>query len=311
MAVKECVICGNCKKLISGKATGKCPVCNKEFVGYEVGSPVMKELFVEGRSPTSDETYKLRNTPFSRKSLSAGERKKGIQSIIIGIVAPPLFILFGLWVINNFVGPGVLFFGYGALIAAPIFAILFIFTWGINVLVRDPRKKNIKNVFLWIWRESYKDALDNDLENDKEGHCKYAYGSVIRCAPDTVSDRVSEESLKEYLSKIRNTFKVILDEASEGINTSCKWKDGSNVRNIWNTSWKISEETINILNENETENGISKATGCFTVKKILSQVEGDDTYELHVAAVSVKVGGYYIKNGDYWFSYDLMPEIVK
>ena len=287
MAVKECVICGNCKKIITGKATGKCPSCNKEFTGYEVGSPVMRELFVEGRNPTSDETYKLKNTPFPRKSLSAGEMKSGIMSIIFGIIVPPLFVLFGLWVINNFRGPGVLFFGYGALLVAPIFAILLIFVGGINVLVRDPRKKNIKKVFLWIWKDSYENALDNDLENDKAAHSKYAFGSVIRCAPDAISDRVSEESLKEYLSEMRNAFKVILDEASEGINTSCKWKNGSNVINNWNTSWKISEETITILNENETEDGVSKAIGCFTVKKILSQLEGDDTYELHVAAVSV------------------------
>ena len=302
MAIKKCIICANCKCLIRGRASGKCPFCNKGFTGTEVGVPVTMKLLLEGRSPTSEEIGILKNVPFERKSISVGERNKGIWLNILGVVVPPLGILFGLWVIKTFVGPGVIVFGYGMFIASPIFAIVFI-SWGINILVRDPRKKNVRDAFVWIWKESYKDGLESD------SNCIDTYGSVIRSVPNAISDNISTETMKEYLLKIRSVFETFFDEASEGIDTSCLCKDESVVNN-WSSNWEILEDSIRLLSEKETENGVCRAVGRFIAKKILSQIEGDDIYELHVAAVSVKVGGYYIKNGDYWFSYDLMPEIV-
>ena len=306
MAVKKSIICGNCRALIYGDAVGKCPTCRNEFNGKEVGVPVAVELRMESRRLENEVIDRLKSVPFQRKSLSAGERKKGFLNIFLGVVIPPLILLFGLWVINNFKGPGVIFFGYGSLFAAPIFAVLLIVVWGINVLVREPRKKNAKAVFKWIWQESYRDALTDGSEKSFE----YAYGSVIRCVPNHISDTIDKNSLKEYLSNIRNTFERILDEKSKGLDTSCKWKNGAAVGS-WTTKLDFQDLSICLDEENELKSGIKEATGSFTITRILSHVSGDDTYELHLASIFAKIHNYYVKNGNFWFTCDLMPKIVE
>ncbi|MDR1983373.1 MAG: hypothetical protein LBQ28_00900 [Prevotellaceae bacterium] len=303
MAIKKCIICGNCRSLVHGAAQGKCPVCDGIYTGKEVGVPVTVEVQMKSRRPERAEIDKLKNAPFARKSASKSEINTAVGYILMGIIVSPLMLLFGLWVINGFKGPGVLVFGYGAVIAAPILFIALVIG-GIYMFVRDPRKKTVKDVFNWIWSESYKEALFN--VNDKNKGYEYAYGSVIRCVPSVLSNRISKDILAAYLSKIQNSFKTIIDEKFD---TSCKWKDGSPV-DAWNSRWD--EPLITAIGENEIESGLKAATMNITVKRVLKQgVSNDDAYEIDVAYLSVKINGYYIKNGNYWIPYDLMPEIIE
>jgi hypothetical protein len=308
METLECIICENCRNLVygEGRKAKKCPNCHSIYTGKEVGVPITGEIHLESRIPERNETEMLKNTVFKRKKLSPGEIKLGIILILCGIIIPPIAIAFGIHVFSNYIGPGVIFWGGGAFIVA-IGAIVAFFV-GFYFLLREPRKKSLVNVFEWVWSESYGEIFSADSKNEY----KNAYGSVIRCVPDKISDTVNLESLKEYLLKMKNYCRAFLDEKSKGLNLSCqlnfkfKFKKPL-IMDEWTSAWALSN--IIIENENNLGSYVKAATGSFTITKTLSCKQGDYECKLNVASVSIKIYGYYIKSGKYWFPYDLMPKI--
>lgn len=306
MAVKKITICGNCKKAFSTATQGKCPNCGNKLTGDEVGTTITTELRMEGRRPTSKEMERLKNVPFKRIPVSKEESNKGLKNIATGIIATPLIILFGLWVISSFKGPGTLIFGYGSILVSPVIAFLFIGSLGINILIRDPRKKTIAKVFHWMWKESYQNALIDGKENS----FNYAYGTIMRTVPDSISGGISKETLKTYLRETREALVKTMDESDKELDLSLYWKNDvvKNARD-WKTIFVFEEHLLQLEREEEIENGVCEATGSFVITKTLQWDDSNDTLELDIAALLVKVHGYYIKNGDYWLPYDLMPEL--
>ena len=307
MAIKKSIICGKCRSLIIGEAKGNCPTCGKPFDGNEAGVPLNAEMEMKSLRPSQEELDKLTNEPFKRKPLSGGEAKKGIRNTLLGIFIPPLMVLFGLWVIKTFRGPGVILFGFGSVIAAPVFAVVLI-VMGLQLLFRDPRKKSAETAIKWIWYDSYKDALTGPIDAFHK-NTGYAYGSVIRCVPNIISEKIESHILKNYLQKFRNTIEKTLDEKSSSIDSTCKWKNGTST-GTWNSKLEFQDNSIHVDSIMEDKGSFKEITYSFKIEKVLYQVSGEDTYELHAAAAVVKINGHYIKNGKYWFAYDLMPEFV-
>jgi hypothetical protein len=307
METIECIICGKCESLVynEGKTAKKCPYCGNVYTGKEIGVPVITEIHLESRTPGRDETHMLKKTEFKRKKLSSGEIKLGIILIICGIIICPLAIMLGIHVFENYIGPGIIFWGVGAFLVAIGAAVAF--CAGINFLVRNPRKKSLKKALEWVWSESYGSVFNFDSKNEY----KDAYLSVIRCVPNTISDKINEETIKEYLLKLKNYFRAVLDEKTKGMNPSSKLNIKKSKRPLLMNDWtgKLILSKVTVEDENEVENGVKTATGSFTFTKVFSCKQGEYEYKLDAALLLIKVHNYYIKTGEYWFPYDLMPEI--
>jgi hypothetical protein len=282
----------------------KCVKCGRPFTGKEVGVPELKQLRFEGKLPSGIEH--LRNIPFARKPLSSGEVKNAVISILIGIIGGPLIVLFGLWVIGRFRGPGVLFFGYGGVLAGVI-TLLVLPIMGLHILLRDPRKKSIKGVVNWIWKESYFNNVD--FTAARYISADDAAASAMRAVPAEISDAIGTETLKSYIIRIREAVDNVLTEEAAKVDTTGIFTNGHSI--IWSTGDSLEIDYPEITAETEKETGLKEATGTFKIVKNLSVSKNDkgDTYRLAVSAVELSIHGFYVNNGKFWFPVDLMPEI--
>jgi hypothetical protein len=307
MTTEKTVICGNCRTLVL-LGSSKCGKCGQALTGKEAGIPAVRQLRFEGRVPDPSEIGHLRDIPFAKKPVTAGEAKNAVIMIIIGIIGGPLLVLFGLWVIGKFRGPGVLFFGYGGVLAGGII-LLAAPIMGLHKLLRDPRKKNIKGVFNWIWKESY--FNNPDFTADRYISAADACGSAVRAVPSGISDAAGMEALKAYITRIREAVDKVLNEESAKVDVTGTFASGTSIN--WVTGGTLEVGYPEITAETEKENGLKEATGTLKIVKNLSVSRNDkgDTYTLAVSAVELSIHGFYATNGKYWFPVDLTPEIVE
>jgi hypothetical protein len=303
MSTEKTMICGNCKTL-AVLGGSKCGKCGQPFTGKEVGVPEAKQLRVEGKLPSGIEH--LRNLSFARKPVSPGELKDAVISILIGIIGGPLIILFGFWVIGNFRGPGVLFFGYGGVLAGVIM-LLVLTIMGLNKLLRDPRQKSIKNILHWIWKGSY--FNNADFNASRYISADDAAASAIRAVPAEISDAAGKETLKTYITGIREAVDKVLTEEAAKVDTSGIFTSGRSI--TWTAGDSLEIGPPEISAETEKEDGLKKATGTFKIVKNLTVSRNDkgDTYSLAAAAVELSIHNFYVNSGKFWFPVDLMPEI--
>jgi hypothetical protein len=303
MSTEKTMICGNCKTL-AVLGGSKCGKCGQPFTGKEAGVPEAKQLRFEGTLPSGIEY--LRNILFARKPLSSGEINNAVISILIGVIGGPLIILFGLWVIDRFRGSGVLFFGYGGVLAGAV-ALLVMPIMGLHKLLRDPRKKKIKDVVDWIWKESY--FNNADFTASRYISADDAGASAIRAVPAEISNAIDAETLKSYITRIREAVDKVLTEEAAKVDTSGIFTSGRSI--TWAAGDRLEIGYPEITAETEKETGLKEATGTFKIVKNLTVSKNDkgDTYSLAVSAVELSIHGFYVTNGKFWFPVDLMPEI--
>lgn len=305
MATYDVKICAKCRKLIIGANAQQCPICKEDFDGNEVGTPEVATIMTRAHMPAMQDINTLLTAATKRKPPTGADVRKAFTLFAISITVGPLAMLFGQWVIRNFRGPGVIFFGYGALIAGPaIFVVCII--WGLNLLLRDGRKKTIEKAFEWIWDKSYyAGKLAGGVEKAEQ-----SAASALRAVPSVVCDNVS--IVAQYIEGLRTTIKELLDEQSAAIDLTCLNKTGGEFPVA---GWSESEPAIEtrIDNQREIQPGVKEVWGTLKVTKKLSRSTGSgnnsDTYILAVSAVEVKLFGIYVSNGKYWFPFDLLPEI--
>jgi hypothetical protein len=313
MATEKTAICGSCRTIVilgnaAALAGSKCKKCGQPFTGNEAGIPKPKQLRLEGRIPAPSEIGQLRRVPFAKKPLSSGELKEAVFTILAGVIGGPLLVLFGRWVIGKFTGPGVLFFGYGGVLAGAIILPLMLIM-GIYKILRNPRKKSIKDVFDWIWKESY--FNNTNFTAERYISVDDAYSSAVRAVPSEISDAADMETLKAYITRIRERVDQALDKEEAKVDVTGKFTNGASVN--W-TAGNIPDVGYpEIGAETEKEEGIKEASGTLKIVKRLTVPKNNkgDTYTLDVSAVELSIHGLYVNNGKYWFPLDLMPEIAE
>jgi hypothetical protein len=298
------IICSKCRKLFSINEK-KCPACETPVAGNETGFPPMLSISMECKKPENEIFEKLMKEPFKKTGPSEGEAKSARNKILIGIGILLFGVLFGMWVINTFRGFGVIVFGYGSLIAGPIGFIVFL-KEGVKLLTRDGRKKSVKESFIWLWAESYYGEIFSKGKRSVEYSCACAK----RCIPESLARTIDDAIHVKYVRDIQKQLDFLFSGMLQKIDYSCNLNTVENI----STEWKFETE-INIENEKEIVTGLKEVTGIVKLKKILNYfVPGGNTgssYDINVADVLIKIHGYYIRNGEYFFPYDIMPKIVE
>jgi hypothetical protein len=192
----------------------------------------------------------------------------------------------------------VLFFGYGGVLAGAIILLLMPIM-GLHKLLRNPRKKSIKDVFDWIWKKSY--FNNSDFTAGRYISEEHACGSAIRAVPPEIGDAAGTEDLKAYIIRIRETVDKVLNEEGAKVNSAGVFTNGASI--TWAAVDALEVGYPEITAETEKESGLKEATGTLKIVKNLSVSKNDkgDAYTLAVSAAELSVHGFMLPTANIGF----------
>lgn len=267
-----------------------------DFYYPQSGEPKPVYFDAIGKSPESEEATKLVTLPFEKKPLSSEELKDALKWFFIGIAVAVGLWFFGRWVINNFVGLGIIFFGYGgAYLGAPVSVI-----FGLSSLFkifRSGRKKKAEDSLKWVWQTSF---LGEDAVGKRFGKLEYALGTIERAVPAGIP--FDREQLKGYITGLRETLGRAMDETTLPAREEKPggWSEGGAVKSIV------------IEGSRELYPGVSELSATVTFKDVITRSGADNkAYNVISAIVEIHIKNTFIRSGKYWFPYDLTPAVTR
>lgn len=260
------------------------------------GKPQTVQFDITGRRPVSEEVQALTSVSFEKKPVSTEEVKDALKWFFIGILTAVFLWFFGRWVISKFVGPGVIFFGYGgAYLGAPVM-LIFGFS-SLFKLFRSGRKKKVEDSFKWVWEVS---ILGDDAVAKRFGKLQYALGTLARTIPEGIS--FNRSIIEKYIAEFRQTMSQAMDETTLPAREE---QPGG-----WNEAGALKSTKIN--NINEIYPGVSEVCATITYQDVITrQDEKNNTYDVISAILELNVTNVFIKAGKYWYPYDLTPAISR
>jgi len=261
------------------------------------GQPKTVYFDITGRRPDPEEAQRLRTVPFAKKPLSSEEAKNALKWFAIGVVAAVAMWFFGRWVIANFIGPGVLFFGYGgAYLAAPISAIFGISSF--FKLFRSGCKKTPQVAFKWVWETSY---FGEDGVGVRFGKLNYAVATLDRAVPaGAVFDK---EAVSRYIQYLRDTLAQAMDETTLPARKEPPAKD-------WRESGAL--KSVQIDGCTELAPGVAEVAATISYKDVITRSLGNNkSYDVIAAILELRVTEVFLQAGKYWYPYDLTPVVTR
>ena len=244
---------------------------------------------IQGRRPDQTEVEKLSRLPFGRGLPGEAEVKDALKWFLIGTLVGVVLFFFGRWVISRFVGPGVLFFGYGAAyLAAPglvIFGLASLFK-----LFRSAHKSKPSAALQWAWMTS---ILGEDAVGERFGKLPYSLSTMRRLLPEGTG--FDETVFGEYITALRDAMSKAADETTSPLKTGGWHEAGAN------KSCKITEDNELLPDLHEL-----KATITYNDQLALTSNNNKTRY-MTSAKLELHITQYYIRSGKYWFPYDFMP----
>lgn len=271
-------------------------MANSDYYYPQSGEPKTVHIDITGKHPAAEEAQKLTSVPFDKKPVSAEEVKEALKWFVIGIVAAVVFWFLGRWVIVKFVGPGVLFFGYGlAYIAAPVSAIFGCSS--LTKIFRSGRKKKVEDSLKWVWETSY---FGDDGVGSRFGKLNYALSTLERAVPFSIS--FDREKTRDYITELRETMSLAMNE------TTLKAREEA--PGGWNEAGALKSTRID--SSNEIYSGVIEIGATITYKDVISRSETNNkSYKVISAVLELHVTSVFIKAGQYWYPYDLTPVITR
>lgn len=243
---------------------------------------------IQGKQPQQAELERLSRLPFGSGRPGEAEIKDALKWFFIGIIAGIVLFFFGLWVIKKFVGPGVLFFGYGAVIAAPISVIGGLVS--LSKLFRSAHKSKSSAALQWAWMTS---ILGEDAVGERFGKLPYSMSTMRRLLPEGAG--YDDQVFGEYVNVLRNAMARAADETASSLKKEGWHESGPN------KSCKITEIKELLPNLHELHAIITYNDQlAWTTNNNKTRYTTSAMLELHITQ-------YYIRSGKYWFPYDFMP----
>lgn len=260
------------------------------------GEPQTIHFHIQGAQPTAEEAASLSAIPFEKTPPSAQEVKEALKWFCVGIGGAIFAWFFGRWVIDKFVGPGVLIFGFGlAYLGMPVSAIFGVGSLG--KLFRSARKKDVKSAFRWLWMTS---LLGEDAVSTRFGKPEYALSTLRRLIPAGVP--FSEHKVMQYNGELRKT---LADAADETTIPAKEQAPGG-----WVEAGPIKECTI--TEEKELHPNVVEIHASILYKDCLSRSTTDNkTYTMVTALLKLEIVQSFICAGGYWFPYEVTSPVVR
>ncbi|NLE24563.1 MAG: hypothetical protein GX625_04350 [Clostridiaceae bacterium] len=271
-------------------------MANADFYYPQSGKPQTVQFDITGRRPVSEEVQALTSVSFEKKPVSTEEVKDALKWFFIGILTAVFLWFFGRWVISKFVGPGVIFFGYGgAYLGAPVM-LIFGFS-SLFKLFRSGRKKKAEDSFKWVWEVSF---LGDDAVAKRFGKLQYALDTLARAVPESIT--FNRTIIEKYITELRQTMVQAMDETT--LPAREEHPGG------WSEAGALKSTTINSVNE--IFPGISEVSATITYQDVISRQDANNkSYKVIAAILELNITNVFIKAGEYYYPFDLTPSISR
>lgn len=251
------------------------------------------EFIITGKKPENEEMSRLTSLPFEKQSMGEAEVKDTLKWFAIFTFFSIFAFFFGKWVIRNFRGPGVLFFGVGGVfIGAPVLAGMALsHLWR---FVRSPRKKTPEKAFRWAWLIS---LLGDDEAGDRFGSADYAVSTMRRMLPEGTD--FSEEAYRKYVTEFRNRMTKVANEHAH------EWRSKGFKNNT------IAKE-VKITESRELSPDLREIKAILSLRDVLAKNSGNNKTQQAVSSIlELHVSQFYVRSDNYWYPYDLMPKVER
>lgn len=283
-------VCPFCNKLILSEKK-KCPFCRQPCSNYFIGNPIPVKFEVHGKTPSPDEAKILTRIPFLRKGASTGE--KGFFTFFIICI-----VLAVIWFIGSVIFT-ILQFGALVIIAGFFSTAFFmaIAIWNLYKRFRTGRKKTIEKAFNWQWKTAYFGSGGDEIEK-RFSSIDYACGTLDRTIPENIE--YDKNVLRNYIAGMRKMLESAMEETAQIARVSC---------GIWHEdSPKITTE---IIEKTELYPSVTNLHAKITYIDRISLNDKNSDYQMEAAVIVLDVTSVFIKTGDYWFPYDIMPDVIR
>jgi hypothetical protein len=256
------------------------------------GEPEAVHFDVTGRYPTQEEAVRLTSMTIEKKPASGAEIKNALKWFAVGIAIGVAVWFFGRWVIGNFRGFGVLFFGYGfAYIGAPA-AVIFGFS-SLFKLFRSAQKKKPEAALRWVYEVSY---MGDDTAGTRFGKLDYAVATLERIIPGAMG--FNRDMAKAYITGFRETMIRAMEITTAKARTEPpgSWTEGS------------PQTQMKIEGSRELYPGVLEMSATLVYKDILSRSDtNNNTINMIAAVLELHIVSVLIQSGKYWYPYDVFP----
>ena len=244
---------------------------------------------IKGKKPDPVETEKLSGLSFGSSKPGSAEVKDAVKWFAIGIVAAVILFIIGRWVIRNFVGIGVLIFGYGAAyLAAPINLVFGIVS--LVKLFRPARKKTPSDALKWVWMTS---VLGEDAVGERFGAIPYSLSTMRRLLPEGCG--YEEAAFEAYVTSFRKAMSEAADETTAPLRVGGWHETGPG-------------KDCKVISENMLSDKLCEVQAQITYKDELALTNSNNQTNYKVACVlELNIDQYYVLCGKFWFPYDIMP----
>ncbi|MCL6558624.1 MAG: lysine exporter LysO family protein [Firmicutes bacterium] len=296
--------CPQCHRCDDMERFPKCTRCKKRPLLVSPSDTFFREIFVEGKRPTQAELLELQSYEFAPAQMSEVERKVAKKKLgmgwILGLTAlvlgPILFAFLGAISLRGLAWiclAGLLLYGIFSPVAATV-AYLHNKTFG-------GKQKTPRDAFVHYWFCSIF-IRNNEKETEFESS-EFAAASALRHVPEGYRTGFDPSAISAYADGLRNAVQQILKEQAQMARSAYE------VHHYW-----VEYDIFPSFKEKD----IPKPTRESSVYELNLNIElvfrafqtNHSTYEkmvINLAKVMVHVRQTCIRNGEYWFMYDLAP----
>ena len=254
----------------------------------------MKEIQFQVREKPLDqgEINRLKTLQFKFSPPGSAELAEAFKMVLGGLIAAVVGYFFGGWVIKNFVGPGVIIFGYGfKYLLPPVGVIVAIVS--ICSLFRPSHKKKAADAMKWMWKVS---IMGEDATGARFGKLSYAKETMTRLLP--VGTGFHPDQFGGYVMRVREEMNKAADVEGEKLK-----KEG------WTQSHPYTELTVS--EEREIQPDLHELHATLSFHDKYAQNANNKTVYIVGNQMKLDIIQTFVCAGKYWFPYDTMPSFVQ
>lgn len=253
------------------------------------GKAVKSIIFrIQGRRPEPQEAEYAKSFTYGTGHPGEAEVREAVKWFFIGLLIAVCGFFIGRWVIKHFIGPGVIFFGYGLAYVVPPISVIFAF-YSLLMLFRPARKKTADAAMKWMWMVS---MMGDDTSGERFGKLVYAESTMKRVMPKEA--QFNSDYYGGYVTALRNAMSEAAETKAEEFK-KVGWMQSGPIK-----SFTVQQET-------ELMPDVKELQAVLTYRDRLTRQSNNKTFYLEAGIIELQITQVFIRAGKYWFPYDTTP----
>jgi len=266
--------------------------------------------------PSPDEIERLSKVPFPEKELSIAESRRILDerkmNLLLVFIGAGAFILCVFFIVFVFKGLGVLgcgFMGLGGL-AMALMGIqqltskkLLSKKMLLSAAKLSGRKTSPEDSLKWIWEA----ILDTHY-----GGKNYDYDCILGCCNRAIHGKLDDVKMKVWITGFRDELESTMWEVTSPL-ISAVWSDKIFVKTGLGAGRSIIKEFKSIKITENIGNDAVKMSALIEISDSIVVRDKNSTEKILAVPIILElhVSQIFIKNGEFWHPYDLMPTYMR